>query len=114
MITAGFTLHRHYGTPDRGEQWAFKRDGVKVDVFVYYTDPDHAEVFHAAWLDGHPIRYGYPAFALAPLAFRGKTFLAPADPEAFLARKYGAGWRTPVTDWDWAWGPANARAWGDA
>lgn len=112
MTDAGFALHRHYGSQARGEQWAFKRRGVKVDVFVYYADPERGEVYHAAWLDGTPIRYGYPAFELAPLELLGHRFLAPADPVAFLVAKYGPGWSEPVLEWDWAWGPANARAWG--
>jgi hypothetical protein len=51
---------------------------------------------------------------LAPLTFLGRTFLAPSDPVAFLVTKYGPEWRTPVTTWDWAWGPRNAVAWREA
>lgn len=104
----GFQTWRTFGTPERGFQYSFKRDGVKLDVFFYYDD---GERFHAAWKDGQPIRYGYPHFELAALLFLGGLYLAPADPEAFLARKYGPDWRVPVTQWDWAWGPKNAEPW---
>jgi len=38
-----------------------------------------------------------------PLTFLGEEFLAPADPEGFLAERYGD-WRTPdlYDDWPWA------------
>ncbi len=33
----------------------------------------------------------------------GRTFLAPADPEGFLAERYGSGWRIPDPFHDWPW-----------
>jgi hypothetical protein len=107
--SAGFRHTRTYGTPTRGLQYSFRRHGIKLDTFFYYEDG--AEVYHAAWKDGTPIRYGYPTFTLAPITFLGVSMLAPEHPEQFLATKYGPEWRTPVTVWDWAWGPKNARAW---
>lgn len=109
LVSAGFAHRKTYGAVDRGLQYSFRRSGIKLDTFFYYRDGD--TVYHAAWLDGEPIRYDYPAFRLAPLTFRGQAFLAPEDPEAFLRAKYGPDWRIPVTTWDWAWGPRNARAW---
>jgi len=113
MAAYGFAPWKSYGTPGRGFQLSFKRDAIKLDVFFYYLAADIGR-FHAAWLKGEPIRYTYPPFSLAPLSFLGETFLAPADPIRFLVTKYGPDWRTPVTPWDWAWGPKNATAWGAA
>lgn len=110
----GFAHRRTFGTPTRGLELSFRRGGLKLDVFFYYRDPARGQVYHAAWKDGTPIRYGYPSFTLAPLAFLDRTFMAPADPEKFLATKYGPDWRVPVTSWDWAWGPKNATAWVEA
>lgn len=113
MVSAGFRLSRTFGTVTRGLEMAFRRAGVKLDVFFYYRDGSGR--FHAAWpKDASPIRYRYPAFALAPMEFLGETFLAPADPVAFCEAKYGLGWRDPVIAWDWRWGPANAQPWGVA
>lgn len=112
LEAVGLRHTRTYGTVERGLQYAFRRNSVKVDTFFYYTDD--AGHYHAAWKDGEPIRYSYPPFALAPLSFLGAQWLAPADPEAFLVAKYGPDWRTPVTEWDWAWGPRNASAWSSA
>lgn len=109
LQACGFTPWKTYGLPERGLQYSFKRHGIKLDIFFYY--PDNGELFHAAWKDGTPIRYGYPTFILGPLEFLGHTFHAPADPVAFLVTKYGPEWKTPVTVWDWAWGPHNAVPW---
>ena len=105
----GFNLHKVYGDLDRGLQYSFKRRKIKLDLFFYYDDGD--VVYHAAWKNGQPIRYPYARFDLKRLAFRGAVFWAPADPVRFLETKYGPEWRTPVKEWDWAWGPKNAEAW---
>lgn len=113
-LDCGFRIKHRLGTPERGFQWSLRRDSVKTDVFVYYRA--NGRRFHAAWTEKLtvPVRYTYDDFELARLRFLGTEFWAPADPEAFLATKYGPDWRTPVTDWDWAWGPANATRWVDA
>jgi len=110
LTRAGFRLHRIYGTPARGYQLSLKRHKIKTDVFFYYRDPQGR--YHAAWQKGQPIRYRYWDFGLAPIQFLGLRFLVPDDPERFLRTKYGEVWRTPQVEWDWAWGPANASAWG--
>lgn len=112
MQRRGFRVRRIFGSPGRGFQIAFRRLGVKLDMFFYYTDERGR--YHAAWKQGEPIRYGYWHFDLAPIGLMGRTFLAPDDPERFLVTKYGPDWREPVTEWDWAWGPKNATAWVDA
>lgn len=111
VVARGFRIKHQLGMPDRGFQWSFVRHRVKTDVFVYYLEAGLR--YHAAWWKKLtvPIRYEYPAFELKRVAFLGTPFWAPADPMAFLERKYGPDWRTPKTDWDWAWGPRNARAW---
>lgn len=109
MRREGFTLHRTFGELNRGLQYSFKRGGMKLDIFIYYDEGPL--VYHGAWQAGQPIRYSYPRFTLQPLLFRRRWFLAPADPVRFLEAKYGPDWRTPVVDWDWAWGPKNAEPW---
>jgi hypothetical protein len=110
LQAAGFRHTRTFGTPEKGLEFAFRRNGIKLDTFFYYPDCETGELFHAAWLKDTPIRYGYPAFALVPQSFLGMPMLMPADPIAFLTAKYGD-WKTPVTEWDWAWGPKNAVPW---
>lgn len=110
MAAAGFESWKSYGTPKRGFQLSFKRHAIKLDVFFYYLGAGLCR-YHAAWLDGEPIRYTYPPFALDSAPFLGETFLVPEEPVRFLITKYGRDWRTPVTPWDWAWGPKNAGPW---
>lgn len=106
---AGFVAIRQYGRLDRGYEIRFKRHRIKLDVFLYYLAAGVR--FHASWPKAGPIRYTYPAFDLAPIRFQDREYMAPADPEAFLVRKYGPDWRQPVVEWDWAWGPKNAEPW---
>lgn len=109
MRREGMQLGREFGALGKGYEMAFRRQGVKVDVFAYYTDTTGH--FHAAWQGATPIRYRYWPFELKPVQFLGHTFMAPDDPERFLATKYGPDWRIPRTTWDWAWGPNNAEVW---
>lgn len=110
MQRAGFEHRRTFGSAERGLELSFRRRDLKLDVFMYYLDGDVR--YHAAWPKGQaPIRYDYQAFDLAPIALAGREFMAPADPEAFLVAKYGEDWRVPVAEWDWRWGPKNARPW---
>lgn len=39
----------------------------------------------------------------AEMSFKGATMLAPADPEGFLAERYGPTWGTPNPFYDWPW-----------
>jgi len=108
LVSAGFTVRKTHGTPRRGLEHRLKRDGFRLDIFWHY-DNAGGGVWHAAWLKGKMLRYDYPTLTLAPLQFLGRTFWAPSPPRLHLVQKYGRAWRTPITDWDWARDPANAR-----
>lgn len=105
---AGFTVRKTHGTKQRGLEHRLKRDGFRLDIFWHYDTPGGG-VWHAAWLRGEMLRYDYQSLTLAPLHFMERTFWAPSPPKLHLVTKYGPAWRTPVTDWDWAYGPANVR-----
>lgn len=110
MKRAGFTHERTLGRLNHGYELSFRRKGIRVDLFFYYKDA--TGFYHAAWVKRRtPIRYRYDRFSLAPLEFRGRTFLAPSPVEGFLVTKYGPVWRTPVVEWDWKWDPKNAQPW---
>jgi len=108
----GFDLKYVLGEKKQGLELSFIRDGVKVDLFFFYREGDR--LWHGAW-EGFDkgrkrnlIKYYYEPFELREVEFLGAVFNVPADTLKYVETKYGEGWRTPVEDWDWAMGPANA------
>ena len=113
FAAAGWRLSHVFGRRDCGLELSFEKQGIKVDLFFFYRED--GGLWHAAWRrvdkkTRNMIRYGYDAFGLREDTFLGEKFLVPDDTLKYVATKYGEGWRTPVKDWDWAFGPANARA----
>lgn len=108
LTAAGFQLVKTLGTPEDGLQHKLMRDGFRIDIFWHYDRPTGG-VQHSAYDRRGRITYEYDHLTLAPLEFLGRTFWAPTPPRLHLVQKYGPDWRTPVTDWDWADGPVNAR-----
>lgn len=102
---AGFVQTERFGGHPDGLELRFHRGGLDLDIFVFYADGD--VVWHAAWLDGRMIRFPYAPFELERIDFVGLHVLAPAGAERYLETKYGD-WRTPRTDWHWAYSPLNA------
>jgi hypothetical protein len=104
---AGFTLEGVLGAIENGLQHRWTRDGVKTDIFFYYTNPD-SSIWHAAYLSNtRQYRFTYPAFGLAPIETTAGPMLAPDPPELFLVTKYGEDWRTPKRRWHFAGSPLN-------
>lgn len=110
----GFDLKYVLGEKKRGLELSFIRDGVKVDLFFFYRES--GRLWHGAWRGfdkgrrRNLIKYYYEPFELKEVEFLGGRFNIPADTEKYVETKYGKDWRTPVRDWDWAMGPANAVA----
>jgi hypothetical protein len=108
----GFDVKYVLGEKKRGLELSFEREGVKVDLFFFYREGDR--VWHGAWegMDKgrkrNLIKYHYVPFDLKEIEFVGARFNVPADTLKYVETKYGRDWRTPVKDWDWAMGPANA------
>jgi hypothetical protein len=108
----GFDVMYVLGEKKQGLEISFVRDGVKVDLFFFYREGDR--LWHGAWegMDKgrkrNLIKYYYEPFDLRQIDFLGSAFNVPADTLKYVETKYGPDWRTPVKDWDWAMGPANA------
>jgi hypothetical protein len=108
----GFGLKYVLGERKLGLELSFVRDGVKVDLFFFYREGDR--MWHGAWqgLDKgrkrNLIKYYYDVFGLREAEFLGEKFYVPADTLKYVETKYGRAWQTPVREWDWAFGPANA------
>jgi len=108
LLESGWHLKGTLGKPDNGLQHRWTRDGVKTDIFFYYTNPDDS-IWHAAYVSGtRQYRFTYAPFTTAPISTSAGMMLAPDPPEAFLRTKYGDDWRTPRRQWHFARDPKNA------
>jgi phosphorylcholine metabolism protein LicD len=113
MEDKGFTLHRQFGIFGKHFEMAFKRDGIKIDLFFYYKKDK--EYRFNAFLNGGKnlekdlITFSYPIKffeKLEKIEFLGEKFLAPNNPEEVLKIKYG-NWKEIKTNWNWAFSPLN-------
>lgn len=108
----GFTVKYVLGEKKMGLELSFERDGINVDLFFFYREGDR--LWHGTWqgIDKgrkrNLIKYYYDPFELREIEFMGAVFKVPANTLEYVEAKYGKDWRTPVKDWDWAMGPANA------
>ncbi|MEN9800060.1 MAG: hypothetical protein RL653_3757 [Pseudomonadota bacterium] len=73
--------------------------GVSVDVFPSWRSGD------VAWMYMQGMEWGAVdarlLFPLGQVTLRGQVFPAPARPEGFLERRYGAGWHVPDRFFEW-------------
>ena len=114
FIKKGWRLHYVFGKLSVGFELTFSKNDEHIDLFFFYKDED--KVWHAAWqvTQKRPVRivnlikYNYDKFDLKEIEFLGEKFLIPANTEHYIETKYGNDWRTPVKEWDWAFGPKNA------
>lgn len=111
LCDEGFQITRCLGLPEDGMEITLARDGVKTDIFFLYPRGNgtyfscYADFREgtASWID-----YTFPTFEYSWITFKAHRFLAPATPEVFLEYFYGASWRTPVKQWNYAIDPPNA------
>ena len=100
-----------FGRISVGFELTFEKEGEHLDLFFFYEEGD--KYWHGAWANAggkkrYLIKYYYDKFDLKEADFLGEKFLIPADTEHYVETKYGKNWRTPVKNWDWVLGPANA------
>ncbi len=90
------TVSQKFQIIDKGSLVALKlSNGVQVDLFASWIIDDKVYVHPYCWAD-------VSADAMLPmgtLEIRGRTFAAPADPDAILAVNYGDSWRVPDPFW---------------
>jgi hypothetical protein len=109
LVFSGWTLKGTLGTPDNGLQHRWSRDGIKTDIFFYYTRAD-GKVWHAAYVSNiKQYRFTYDPFPTKPIETSAGLMLAPDPPEKFLVTKYGSDWRVPKRRWHFARDPKNGR-----
>lgn len=110
LLESGWHLKATLGKTDDGLQHRWTRNGIKTDIFFYYTNPD-GSIWHAAYVNNvKQYRFTYAAFGTKLIDTSAGMMLAPDPPEAFLVAKYGSDWRTPKRKWHFARDPKNSRA----
>ncbi|MCK9795022.1 LicD family protein [Isoptericola sp. 4D.3] len=74
---------------------------LHVDVFPLLVDGESTQLH----MEKMQLRAIPTSVVLPPstFTFLGEEMLAPAQPEAFLAERYGDDWRTPDPFYDWPW-----------
>ena len=100
---AGWTHYHTFGTPKSGLEYAFVKNGIKVDLFFHYRDREN--YWMGVWKRGKLRKYVFPIFELREVEWLDTRFLVPTNTEAFLERHYGKDWRTPKKKWDYFTSP---------
>lgn len=116
LVTQGWTIVRKLGFRDLGLELTLSKDDHNIDIFFFYEEGDN--YWHAAWQGKRKkgvryrrmIKYSYNKFTLKQATFLGLEVLVPENCKLYIETKYGQDWRTPIKNWDWALGPANAVA----
>ena len=77
------------------------RTGAVIDAFPCWMEGGRLQMH----MESLAVRGIDPAILYPPstLQFLGATYAAPADPEAFLAERYGDGWRVADPFYEWPW-----------
>jgi phosphorylcholine metabolism protein LicD len=103
--------YRFIGFIDECGQLVFKRNGVKTDIFLYYTKKNQDIIYHSAYTTinkiDRRIDYYYEKFNTKEINFLGCNLLVPSDELKFIITKYGENWNIPDKNWDYAFSPKN-------
>ena len=93
---AGFQVYKTFGTREHGYEMALTRNGVKTDMWLFYTD----DVIHNSLWGEHEIVHEYPLdmFKFEQHALYGHSFKTFG--EEYLTHVYGD-WKTPKKEFNW-------------
>ena len=105
IMSKGFSLERIFGMPTCGFEMSFRKNGVKVDLMLFYTNNDL--IWNSLWDNAcknglsDMIVHSYSAdvFELEQLKI-GKNYFYSLG-EKYIKEVYGENWRTPITPWNW-------------
>lgn len=116
MLRRGFNLNSLLGNFNKYFELSFRREGVKVDIFFFFHDPENEVYFFHAFQNGYRngasdvITYFYPDRLLKSMegvVWKDADIVIPTATKEYLEFKYGQEWTEPVVDWDWKFGPKN-------
>jgi len=111
VIEAGFELYHEFGTNDKGLEYSFIKDGVKVDLFFFYEDMDkgyHWMAVHGGKGMKSMCKYNFPWLVMFDeIEFKGEHFRIPSNYEPYLKAQYGPDWNVPMKHWHYFYSPFN-------
>lgn len=88
----GFTPVLMLGTEGEGLQISFTKEGVGLDIFVYYEYDDQHYNIDCYYRFVKRLKYLYKKFELKECIFLGEKFMIPDNPVRHLLDDYGEGW----------------------
>lgn len=105
LVRNGFNLIRVFGMLEFGFEMSFKREGVKIDLMLFY--PSDSGAWNSLWDNGGKNglsdaiihHYNWTELDIEELELGGVPFQGFG--EKYLRAVYGENWRTPVEKWDW-------------
>jgi len=111
IVHKGFSVRHIFGMFTKGFEIAFIRDGIKIDLFLFYKKDDKR--WHGAWRNGSRngfddlIKLVFEADMMENrkmIEFKGYEFPVPSRTEEYLTARYGQ-WKEPNKRWDWSKDP---------
>ncbi|KAK4293586.1 hypothetical protein Pmani_033731 [Petrolisthes manimaculis] len=105
----GLKLTHRFGKITDSFELSFSGDGVKLDVFFFYTEGATMWNGGTQARTGNKYKYVFPSFTLCWTEFLDIKVRVPCDTEAYIVANYGPSWFTPTQHWDWKASPPNVR-----
>jgi len=105
MLTGGFKLLKTRGILDDGLEHTFQLDGVRLDIFIFYTENE--SIWTKAYTKLITAKYKWPHFDLKRTDFNGIETMQPSNPELYLIAGYGWRWREVAYRWQYKYCPPN-------
>lgn len=106
----GFVLLHTFGRVYDGLNLTLERDGIRVDIFLYYKRG--STIYYSYFAQFSPTKARRYDCEYAPVvrqqySFLGHEFWIPKNPEEHLETQYGPEWKVPVPTWNWVTDPHN-------
>ena len=101
FVSEGFTVALMLGSEKEGLQISFTKEGVGLDIFVYYDYDDQHYSMDCYYRFIKRLKYLYKRFELKECTFLGEKFRIPDNPVQHLLDDYGEGWSVPDPKYCW-------------
>lgn len=107
-VRKGFEIVAVFGMRHYGMEIAFRRNGIKCDLMLFYQDKDRqGKLFNCLWKNGgrngmaDEIVHEYDAEMLTVIQGKLGEETIRTLGESYVRHVYGENWKIPVRKWDW-------------